>query len=277
MSAVFREVERQELRVLGAIEFVDATTGARVDAPLLLAPAGAAAAGAVPRLTRNHAGLYVLREWSGLADHALAFLAPPPLPAVGALRLDFTVADPAGDYLPRAFRMALPRDPDPARRGSADSLFVPHRVELMRAARAPLGANWSRLDVRVAETASGDALGGALVEVRDTHGALLARGVTDWRGEAVLPVAGVPVTTWSEDADAVVVTEIDVRVQAFFGPTQGLRTTQAAADAGRAPAALPAPDPDRLAADPALRASDPASLPIAARRARAVRLAVTLP
>ena len=219
----------------------------------------------------------MLREWSALADHAAAFLAPPPLPAVGSLRLDFSVVDPADDYLPRAFGMALPRDPDPAHRGNADSLFVPHRVELMRAARAPLGANWSRLDVRVAEAASGDALGGALVEVRDTHGALLARGVTDWRGEAVLPVAGVPVTTWSEGAGAVVVTEIDVRVQAFFVPAQGLRTTQAAADAGRPPAALPSPDPDRLAADPALRTSDPAALSIAARRARAVHLTVALP
>ena len=275
MSLVFAERERQELRVLGAIEFVDATTGARIDAPLLLTSTGAA--GAPPKLTRNHAGLYVVQQWSGLAAHAEAFLAPPALPPVGSLRLDFTLFDPAGDYLSRAFGLPLPRDPDPAHRGNADSLFTPQRVELMRAARAPLGANWSRLDVQVAEQVSGDALGGALVEVRDTHGALLARSVTDWRGEAVLPVAGVPITTWSDDAAAVVVTEIDVRVQAFFVPASGLRTTQAAANAGRPPAVLPSPDPDRLATDPAVRAGVPADLAIAARRARAVRLVVALP
>ena len=277
MSAVFREVERQERRVLGAIEFVDATTGARIDAPMVLTPAGASAAGAPPRLVRNHAGLTVLQQWAPLAAHAEAFLAPPSAPAVGTLRLDFTVADPAGDYLPRAFAMALPRDPDPARRGAADSLFTPQRVELMRSTRAPLGANWSRLDVRVADAASGDGLGGALVEVRAADGgALLARGITDWRGEAVLPVAGVPITTWSSDPGAVVATEIAVRLRAFFLPAVGVRTTSAAADAGRPPAVLPAPDPDRLAADPAVRAGDPAELSIAAGRMRAVRLAVAL-
>ncbi len=277
VSTVFREVERQERRVLGAIEFVDATTGARVDAPLVLAPAGTTAAGAPPRLVRNHVGLTVLQQWPLLAAHDEAFLAPPSAPAVGTLQLDFTVADPAGDYLPRAFSMPLPRDPDPANRGNADSLFTPQRVELMRAARAPLGANWSRLDVRVADAASGDGLGGALVEVREAAaGALLARGMTDWRGEAVLPVAGVPITTWSSDPGAVVATEIAVRLRAFFVPAVGVRTTQAAADAGRPPSLLPAPDPDRLATDPAVRVSDPAELAIAAGGARAVRLAVAL-
>ncbi len=276
MSAVFHEIEREERRVLGAIEFVDATTGARIDAPLRLAAAGAAAA-APPALLRNRTGLHVVRGWPPLAAHADAFDAPPAAPAVGSLRLDLTVADPAGDYLPRAFSLALPRDPDPARRGEAGSLFVPQRVELMRAARARLGANWSRLDVQVSEAASGDALGGALVEVRDEGGALLARGLTDWRGEAVVPVAGVPVTTWSNDAGAVVATEIAVTVRAFFVPAAGLRTPQAAAGAGRPPARLPAPDPDLLAADPAARASAAAALSIAARGARAVRLAVALP
>jgi len=277
-AAAFLEIERQERRVLGAIEFVDATTGARIDAPLRLAAGGAAAAGlGAPKMARNRLGLHVLREWGPLAAHADAFLTAPAAPPVGSLQLDFMVADPAGDYLPRAFAVALPRDPDPAHRGNADSLFAPQQVELMRAPRAPLGPNWSRLDVRVAESASGDALGGALVEVRDTGGALLARSVTDWRGEAVLPVAGVPVTTWSSGPDAVVATEIDVRVRAFFVPASGLRSTQVEADAGRPPAALPSPDPDRLAADPAARASDAAELSIAARRSRAVRLLVALP
>ena len=274
MSALLREVERREWRVLGAIEFVDATTGARIGAPLRVAAAGASAA-MPPELTRNRSGLHVLRRWQPLAAHADAFLAPPAAPAIGSLRLELAVSDPAGDYLPRGFALALPRDPDPARRGDAGSLFVPQRVELMRAVRAPLGANWSRLDVRVSEP-GGELLGGALVEVRAEDGALLARGITDWRGEAVVPVAGVPVTTWSSDPGAVVATEIAVAVRAFFLPAAGVRTTPAAADAGRPPARLPAPDPDLLAADPAARAGAPAALSIAARGARAVRLAVDL-
>lgn len=277
MALLSSRIERQEQRVLGALQFVDATTGAPIDAPLQLQ--AHLPAGETVNWLRNRSGAYVLRRWSRLQDHAAAFDAPPAEPVTGSAVLDCSVVDPAGDYLPRRFRTAWPRDPDPARRGAADSLFTAQPVELMRSARSTLGANWARLSVRVAEEASDDALGGALVEVRSSGGVLLGRGLTEWTGEALLPIAGIAVTTWSEDAGAVVVSETPARLTAFFLPTSGLRTPRAAADAGHA-AAPPAPpplDPDRIAADPAVRTSAPLDLALAAGRSRSLRIAIALP
>jgi len=80
VSAVFREVERQERRVLGAVEFVDATTGARITSPLVVAFAFVSTGVALPRPVRNPSGLWVMRAGGVLADHGDAFLAPPAAP-----------------------------------------------------------------------------------------------------------------------------------------------------------------------------------------------------
>ena len=277
MIGAVHEVERREWRVLGALQFVDATTGAPIDTPLQLQ--SHTPPGEIVKWQRNRSGSYVLREWSRLAAHAQAFDSPPAPPAIGSMTLDCSVDDPAGDYLPRSFATAWPRDPDPAHRSNAASLFSAERVELMRSARAAIGANWARLSVRVADSASDDALGGALVEVRTTGGALLGRGLTEWTGEALLPIAGIPVTTWSEGGGAVVVSETPARVVAFFLAAAGVRTPRAVADAGfgAQPPALAPVDPDRIAADPAVHASAPIDLALAAGRSRAVRIDINLP
>jgi hypothetical protein len=104
--------------------------------------------------------------------------------------------------------------------------------------------------VSLSEEASGDALGGALLRVR-SNGRTLARGLSDWRGEALVPVVGVPITTWAEDEDAVVVTVIDATLEVFFDPASGgVRTPAAQVAAGRMPTAAPAPDPVRIEANP---------------------------
>jgi hypothetical protein len=65
-------------------------------------------------------------------------------------------------------------------------------------------------------------------------------------------VVGVPITTWSEDENAVVVTAIDATLEVFFDPTAGgIRTPAVDVAAGRAPTAAPAPDPARAEANPA--------------------------
>jgi hypothetical protein len=162
-----------------------------------------------------------------------------------------TLHDPSGFYLARTATIALPRDARPENSSNADSLFNPVDVELYRSAAAPLGANWVALRVALSEQASADALGGALMRVR-SNGRTLARGLSDWRGEALVPVVGVPITTWSEDENAVVVTAIDATLELFFDPTAGgIRTPAVDVAAGRAPTAAPAPDPARAEANPA--------------------------
>jgi hypothetical protein len=73
-------------------------------------------------------------------------------------------------------------------------------------------------------------LGGALLRVhrRGGDGELLGSGMTDARGEALVAVAGIPVTTWREDAGDVLSTEVEATVRVLWEQGAGL------------------PDPDRL-------------------------------
>ncbi|GAC1634779.1 MAG: hypothetical protein NVS9B10_30930 [Nevskia sp.] len=272
MSAAFAEMERIEARVLGAFLCVDAITGVPVDGLLSIA-AGPA------RLQRNRSGCYVIRDWQAVpafADYTAAFAAAPAQPALGSQSLSLQIADPAGRYLPRLAQLALPRDPDPAHAQNADSLFQPARIALFPSSSAATGANWSLLRVSLTEPASGDGLGGALLRVQ-ANGHVLARGLTDWRGEALVPVAGVPVTTFSEDPHAVVVSQINVTLQAVFDPATGTRTAAAEVLAGRAPAALPQVDPDALEAAAGALPAVTLALAIAARQTRRVALQLVLP
>jgi hypothetical protein len=266
VTRALRERERVEQRVLGALRCVDATTLTPIEQPITVEGDGV-------RLLPNQRGLHVIREWTPLAAHAAAFEAPPPEPPVGGLSLALTLRDPSGGYLPRRVRIALPRDPSPERAAEPDSLFRPVDVLMFPSPSAPVGANWVELRVTVAEAASGDALGGALLRVV-SEGQVLARGLTDWRGEALVPVAGVPVTTWSTEPEAVVVTEIVATLEAVFDPASGRRTRAAAVRAGQAPAVPPIVDADALDAARA-------ELPRAARAlllaaGRSIHVAITV-
>ena len=238
MSLVIHELERQERRVLGALRCVDATTGLAIadrlqvvleDAPIL----------------RNRSGLYVIARAAALPTHEVAFATAPAAPAKGSVTVRGSIRDPSGHYLPRLISFTLPRDALPAHAENADSLFTPIDVALYPTSAAPLGNNWSVLRVSVTEGASGDALGGALLRV--TQGTkVLARGLSDWRGEALVTVRGVPVTTWSDDPDAVIVNEINATLEVVFDAAAGTRVAMAAVRVGRPPATQTWVDPDVL-------------------------------
>lgn len=269
MTRVLREIERVEWRVLGALRFVDATTGVPVERALRVDAPGAS-------LVRNRSGLYVILHWDALAAHESEFLAPPAIPAPGSQMLSLSVTDPAGGYLSVAAQIRLPRVSDPAQAAAADSLFQPAVVPLYPSTSAPVGANWAVLRVSLTETASGDALGGALLRVR-FNGTVLARGLTDWRGEALVPVVGVPVTTFSEDADAVVISEINVSLEAAFDSASGSRAPAARVRAGRPPAALPRVDPSALESAFNALPHTQLAISIAARRSQSAVLSLNLP
>lgn len=261
-----RELERVEWRVLAALRPIDAVTGATIVAPLRVTAAGA-------RIVRNRSGLYVIHEWPALATHAAAFDAPPALPAPGSLALTVSVADAAGQYLPRLARIALPRDPAAA---GENSLFSALAIALHPAPTARLGINWCALRVSLAHRASGDALGGALLRVV-AGDAVLARGLSDWRGEALVPVAGIPVTTWSEDEDAVVVSHVAATLEAIFDPDAGTRTPLAEVRSGRPPPRLPQVDPDDIESRRALLPRAQQEISLAARGALNLNLGLDLP
>lgn len=302
MTRELRELERIEIRALGALRFVEAATGAGVEGPLELRALEGRA-----RFVRNRSGRWVIESWSELADHAGAFLEPPELPVPGSLELPIVVTDPSGRFLPRRASLPLPRDPDPENAGEPGSLFRVAEVPLYPAPGSPTGANWALLRVSVVESSEGDALGGTLLLVRRDRGAppgggppgggppgggppgggppgggeseapeVLARGLTDGRGEALVAVPGVPVLTFGEDEEAVVVTEIAVTLQAVFDPGAGTRTPAAALRSG-APPPVPVVDPDALEADADALPGSEAPLEISARRSQTITLSVDLP
>lgn len=275
MTLLIRELERIDTRVLGALRCIDAATRVQVATPLEVRIAGAT-------VRRNRSGLYVIVRAEApltLAAHEGAFDNAPGTPTVGDVTLSVTVTDPAGRYLPRRAALALPRDPQPANAASPESLFRPVELPLYPSAIAPTGMNWSVLRLSVHETGSLDALGGALLLAR-AGGNVLARALTDWRGEALLPVPGVPVTTWSDDPDEVVVTELAARVEWCFDPAPGAAGTRTPATlvrAGRAPAVLPLVDPDDLESRAAALPNATLDVALAAGRSQSFSLPLALP
>ena len=264
------ELERVEARVLGALSIVDATTGARIVDGLALQPAGGA------RLQRNRSGLYVVVHVDALAAHEASFAPPPGVPALGSVALAVRIADTFGRYLPRLATIALPRDPTPSDDPSAGSLFVPVALALYPSASAPTGANWATLRVSATETHSGDALGGALLTV-SVGASVVARGLTDWRGEALVAVPGVPVTTWSNDPGEVVAHEVAASVELLFDPAAGTRTPAAQVVAGKPPATLPCVDPDAIAAHRATLHPVSVAASLATGRSQPLSLTLALP
>jgi hypothetical protein len=263
-----RELDRVERRVLGALRCVDATTGAPLRYALRVdAPAGA-------RIQRNRSGLFVIQEWAPRADHATAFLNPSPGAPMGLLSFTLALSDPTGHYLPRLVRVELPRDASPANVELPGSLFRPLQVPMYPSCIGRLGPNWAALSVSLSAAGSGDALGGVLLRVV-SDGQVLARGLSDWRGEALVPVAGIPLSTRSAGPGDVIVTQIDATVEAIADPASVTRTPQADVISGRTPSVRPLVDP--VALESARAGLPQASVPVSLAAGRPLHVSLGIP
>jgi hypothetical protein len=216
-------VERVDRRVLGAVRFVDVTTGLPVDVPLDVRSSGVSIR-ATPR------GYYVIARAPGLDAHETAFAAPPNEPAAGAVAVELTVTDRrVRRFLARRCTVRLPRATD---RASSASLFRAVDVTLFPSPAARTSPGWAVVRASLVDDATGAPVAGALVLVRRaSDDEPLGRGLSDERGETLVGVAGIPVTTWGDDAGPVLATRVDA-------------TLAVAADRG-SPAP---PDPDDLEA-----------------------------
>ncbi|HWK89765.1 MAG TPA: hypothetical protein VNP72_07210 [Longimicrobium sp.] len=209
-------------RVLGAVRFLDAVTGDTIDGPLRVSAPGV-------RWARNRRGWWVVVSAPGLEAHTAVFPTPPAQPPLGSIAVPLTVEDAGGRYLPRRFTLALPRDPNPRTPDKPTSLFRPADVVMYASPSGPVAAGWAV--VRVSVSKAGVPAAGALLRVvrkveqpADAPPVplqILGWGMADQRGEALVAVAGIPVTTWDEGGDGqVLATEVDARVQVFWDPAQ---------------------------------------------------------
>lgn len=206
-----------DTRVLGALRLVDGPTGAVIQRVMTVdSPTG--------NFIRNRSHHYVIRSAQGLEHHTTSFENAPGTPAVGDIDLPIRVHDPMHRYLPRASNIALPRDPDPSNADEPDSLFRAVPVAMYPSATFRLHPNWSAIRAALAVEGSPDTvLPGALLRViRDSDDEVLARGLSDTRGEALVIVPGIPITNFAgsgeeeEEFDAsgpVVIAETAVRLE----------------------------------------------------------------
>jgi hypothetical protein len=187
-------IERVEQRVLGALRLIDRVSQTPLTRALHLTSSDVG-------LVRNMRGYYVVIHAAGLEAHTAAFLQPPALPALGANSCSVEINDLQKRYLPRLVTLRLPRDPNPANIANANSLFRPIDVAMYPATTAALLHNWSTLRASVTQGSSHLPVRGALLQViAAAENSLLASGISDARGEALVIVPGVPVTKFADDS-----------------------------------------------------------------------------
>jgi hypothetical protein len=200
-------------RILGAVRFVDAETQLPIKGRLDVA---ARAQGVTVR--RNGLGHHVIASAPGFAAFTASSALPPPARPT-PVSFTFTVADPEGRWLTRAFSLSLPRDPALANAADADSVFTPVLVRMMPSPAARAAAGSAVVRVSVADQ-TGQGIGGALLRVlAQADGSVKGRGLTDARGEGLVLVPGIPVTSWSAGTGPVLSTAVDVEVEASYDPT----------------------------------------------------------
>jgi hypothetical protein len=210
---------------------------------------------------RNRRGLYVLTAAPGFEEHQVAMETPPINPAVESIALGITVQDQAGIYLSRRQIVRLPRDPDPAHAEDGRSLFQPIESRLYLSPAAPTSSAWAVIRASIAREGGGQRVGGALIRVlRVADGQVLARGLSDARGEALVPVPGIPVTTWEAAPGPVMGTEVDAQVEVVVNPFAGN-----------------VPDPDALEANRAMLPRGEALIRLASGRTVVCRVTVAIP
>ncbi|HVG18930.1 MAG TPA: hypothetical protein VNI02_07740 [Blastocatellia bacterium] len=242
-------LEHMDRRVLGAVSFIDATTNLRILSPLSVKAEGV-------KLTRNRRGFYVIATAPGLETYSETFREQPALVALGSVEVALDVIDPGMQYLPRRRVIRLPRDPSPANAGREDSLFRPVDVPLFPSPASATLPGWGLIRATIRERGTGNLLPWSLIRVtrNDNPPApprVLAVGLADSRGEALVPVPGIPITTWGETPEAVVATDIDVTLEVVFDPEVKKIADADALAAGADPNAGYMPDPDVLRQRPA--------------------------
>jgi hypothetical protein len=219
---------------------VDVITGLPVRASVTVEAEGL-------RLVRNRRGDYIIFGAARLEAHIHAFVEPPATPTLEAKEFRLQVTDLSGRYLPRRSTLRLPRNPDPA---AANSIFAPAPVALYSAPAATTEISWGVLRATVREQDSRARLPWALVRVlHATTGTVLATGLADARGEALIAVPGILITMPADDSGPVVTTELEIKLTVAFDGIALRKITDADLAAGNAGFnAGYVPNPDDLSA-----------------------------
>ena len=218
--------EACDSRVLGAIRWVDAVSLTPISLPLI-ATASPPYAGHL-QFIRNYSGLTVITHADGLEALIAVFdlkdLDPADAVDPGALpALAGEVSDPSGNYLPRKFTLALPRDPDSkidAETGLRPdhSLFEPEEIKLLLSPTAKTPVGWAQVRVLVTQP-DGTPIPQTLARVVPAAGGpALGFGQTDARGEALVALPGLQYFTAGATEAEVFALATEAKLELIFPP-----------------------------------------------------------
>lgn len=221
--------------MLGALRLLDPTTRLPLKQPFTISAAtlqplanDGTPVGSAFRLRpndaqfrRNSRGDFIILRAPGFETYTRAFDL---IPNIARVALGLQIFDSTGNYLPLMTTVNLPRDAAPERAGLTDSLFQPATFALFLAPSAPTEPGWAviRATVRERVTQNNADAGGARLpwthlQVTDAQSdALMARGMADARGEALLAVPGILITMPANDSEAVLTREVSVKIQGAF-------------------------------------------------------------
>jgi hypothetical protein len=253
-------------RALAALRFVDAT-GAPVVTPVAVSGDGA-------KVVRTKSGLAAVLAAAGLEAYVSAFEAPPAAPAVGSVTVELDVRPASTELAARRFALKLPRDPDLAHASATTSLFQPVDVALLPTPRARVSGLVAALMVTVRRADDQRRVAGALVRLRPDGGLPEARAITNMAGDALLIVAGAPLST--PGPGATTLPDVGAQLDAIVDPALALFASDAdvaAQPAAAWPGALL--DPDDIETRLAASATAASAVRIACGQLRTASLAWT--
>jgi hypothetical protein len=172
-------------------------------------------------LSRNLAGLFVITRADGLEKYTSTFdlstLPPGDVKPDGSITVSGEVHDPTGSYLPRAFTLKLPRNATAGLPHPANSLFDPAEIPLLPAPSAKVMAGWAQVRVTV-KRLNGEAFPNVLVRIKSVpDGRILARGMSDTRGEGLVAISGLPLFQAGATEEEVVTSVTQAKVE-FIPP-----------------------------------------------------------
>jgi hypothetical protein len=194
-------LETVDRRVLGGFMFVDASTGQPIDAPVTVASSQM-------KVRANHSGIYAIFDAPGFRALTTQFIPTTPWPALQ--NFEISVSDASLRYLPRRAQVQAPR--------VLTGVAAPQPVPLFPGPGSTVEPNWAVVRVSVRSNANAS-LPFSVVRVIQAPNTVMATGMADQRGEALLAVVGLGLQVSSTDTDPVTETTTAVTIQAWFDPS----------------------------------------------------------
>jgi len=212
---IAHQIENVDRRILGAFVCVDAITGNTV------VPAIPVSA---PQWTvkPNRSGVYVIFNGPGFNSLTGEFIPsgtwPPSVP------FEVFLQDPSLRYLPRRARVNAPLSVPvyPPVPSPPTGVFAPQQVPVYPSPAGVIGPNWATIHASVTRHGSTPQTGlpwAVLRVTRDSDSKVLATGLSDLNGEALLAVVGLTVQANTGGSGPVTVSTVAATVTAFFDPS----------------------------------------------------------